>query len=69
MYEVIYRPLEGAEHDGISIIRTPHCMRHGAMNKVATHEDGGGIWRCITVVNNNASTVCRKGVIEKKIKI
>lgn len=28
---------------------TPHCKKHGAMNKIAAHEDGGGIWRCISV--------------------
>jgi hypothetical protein len=28
---------------------TPHCNKHGAMNKISMHEDGGGIWRCISV--------------------
>jgi len=27
---------------------TPHCHHHGAMNKITSHEDGGGVWRCIT---------------------
>lgn len=27
---------------------TPHCKTHGAMNKITLHEDGGGIWRCIS---------------------
>lgn len=28
---------------------TPHCKIHGAMNKITVTEDGGGIWRCISV--------------------
>lgn len=26
---------------------TPHCKKHGAMNKTTAHADGGGIWRCL----------------------
>ena len=55
---------------------TPHCDRHGAMNKITKHEDGGGIWRClavhsITIIKNGKSIskkendcVCRAGCIE-----
>ena len=55
---------------------TPHCLNHGAMNKITRHEDGGGIWRCITVhsitkiLNGNSISkkendcVCRAGCIE-----
>lgn len=27
-----------------SIMETPHCIQHGAMNKV----DASGLWRCLT---------------------
>ena len=39
---------------------TPHCIKHGAMNKVSVFESGGGYWRC------SASKVsgCRAGCIE-----
>jgi len=39
--------------------RTPHCVVHGAMNKLNTLEDGGGYWRCITVVSKNVERVCQ----------
>lgn len=29
---------------------TPHCKKHGAMNKISLNEDGGGTWRCISVI-------------------
>lgn len=59
---------------------TPHCKTHGAMNKLTRHEDGGGIWRCITVHSitkirdgNQISKkendcVCRAGCIEIRTK-
>lgn len=28
---------------------TPHCKKHGAMNKITVHADGGGFWRCLSV--------------------
>jgi hypothetical protein len=40
---------------------TPHCKKHGAMNKITKNEDGGGYWRCISVVSNTVDTVCRTG--------
>lgn len=40
---------------------TPHCNLHGAMNKVSLHADGGGYWRCITVISNKSEGVCRAG--------
>lgn len=55
---------------------TPHCKNHGAMNKITKHEDGGGIWRCLSVhsvskiVNGNSisykenDTVCRAGCLQ-----
>lgn len=55
---------------------TPHCDNHGAMNKITKHEDGGGIWRCLSVhsitkiqIKNSISykendCVCRAGCIE-----
>lgn len=51
---------------------TPHCKKHGAMNKIAKD----GFWRCITVsgfkriINGNSvaekhiETVCRAGCYE-----
>lgn len=39
---------------------TPHCILHGAMNKVSKH-DNGGYWRCITVINDKHEGVCRAG--------
>lgn len=44
----------------------PHCKLHGAMNKVSVHEDGGGYWRCITVISDKKEGVCRAGCVEKK---
>lgn len=53
---------------------TPHCKKHGAMNKITAD----GIWRCITVsgyrrvnVGNargeeHAETICRAGCFELK---
>lgn len=55
---------------------TPHCKVHGAMNKMNVLEDGGGYWRCISVVavtklvNGNSiaykenDNVCRAGCCE-----
>lgn len=55
---------------------TPHCKEHGAMNKITTNEDGGGIWRCISVhgfrmvkVGNSIGRkendcICRAGCME-----
>lgn len=57
---------------------TPHCKKHGAMNKITMHEDGGGIWRCLAAhsittikIGNSISkkendTVCRAGCIQVK---
>lgn len=59
---------------------TPHCSKHGAMNKMTLHEDGGGLWRCITCtgtqtvrVGNSISKkevdgLCRAGCEEYKIQ-
>jgi hypothetical protein len=60
---------------------TPHCKNHGAMNKITMHEDGGGIWRCIsihsitTIKNGNSVSkkendcVCRAGCIQTKTNV
>lgn len=48
-------PLELADFDLVEVKTTnecnptPHCKQHGAMNKITMHEDGGGIWRCLSV--------------------
>lgn len=47
---------------------TPHCKRHGAMNKMNTLEDGGGYWRCVSFVTNTNDTACRAGCVEIKSK-
>lgn len=47
--------------DRQNIKETPHCINHGAMNKVSSFKDSkGGYWRCCTTEN----TVCRSGCIE-----
>lgn len=43
---------------------TPHCKKHGAMNKMNVLEDGGGYWRCITYVTSDDNTPCRAGCCE-----
>lgn len=45
---------------------TPHCKIHGAMNKMNKHEDGGGIWRCISMVTKQNETACRAACCEKR---
>lgn len=47
---------------------TPHCKKHGAMNKISA----GGIWRCIgthAIAKNGAQidNMCRAGCKEKLI--
>lgn len=43
---------------------TPHCKKHGAMNKITKNEDNGGYWRCISVVSKTVDTLCRAGCCE-----
>lgn len=43
---------------------TPHCKKHGAMNKVSLYANGGGIWRCITTVAKDSDNCCRAGCEE-----
>ena len=45
-----------------SIKNTPHCILHGAMNKVAVFKDKkiSGIWRCCT----SEGITCRSGCIQ-----
>lgn len=44
---------------------TPHCKKHGAMNKVAVFPEGGGYWRCCT----SEGIICRCGCIEVPTQI
>jgi hypothetical protein len=50
-------PLDIADFDLVEIKTTnecnptPHCKKHGAMNKITLNEDGGGIWRCYAEVS------------------
>lgn len=71
-------PLELADFDLVEVkttnecTPTPHCKKHGAMNKITAD----GIWRCITVtgyqvvINGNSrgeihrETICRAGCNE-----
>lgn len=47
---MVLQAIEFAELDLVELVNgTPHCKKHGAMNKIARHPDGGGIWRCIAV--------------------
>lgn len=64
------RPIEMADF-GLVQVRsmndcdaTPHCNKHGAMNKVSLHADGGGIWRCVTTVAKGSENCCRAGCEE-----
>jgi len=41
--------------------KTPHCLIHGAMNKMTNFDDKTGIWRCISAVSKNHDTLCRAG--------
>jgi len=41
--------------------KTPHCIKHGAMNKVSNHGNQKGYWRCISVISNNKEGICRAG--------
>ncbi len=43
---------------------TPHCLKHGAMNKMTKTEDGGGYWRCLAAVSKTNDTACRAGCKE-----
>lgn len=47
---------------------TPHCKKHGAMNKVSKHKDGGGYWRCITTVSRENENCCRAGCLESRMR-
>lgn len=51
--------VELSDDSNINLI-TPHCKIHRAMNKVSTHEDGGGYWRCL-------QAQCRAGCVEIKL--
>lgn len=48
----------------IEIKETPHCKKHGAMNKMNTFEDGGGYWRCLSYITKTNDTACRAGCVE-----
>lgn len=68
------QPIEHAEFHLVQMKETPHCIRHGAMNKITSD----GIWRCVTVagyenVNENGAkgkvhkeNICRAGCQEVK---
>lgn len=43
---------------------TPHCKKHGAMNKVSSY-NGGGYWRCIHTVSQTQDNTCRTGCVEQ----
>lgn len=69
-------PINMASFDSVVVKITPHCKKHGAMNKMNVHEDGGGYWRCIAVVSDGIKgkpteptsakndCVCRAGCVE-----
>jgi len=43
-----YIPIEdnNSNFELIKIKKTPHCIKHGAMNKVSSYPTGG-YWRCL----------------------
>jgi hypothetical protein len=44
---------------------TPHCVEHGAMNKVSpSPPEGGGFWRCIALAGPKKNP-CRAGCMEE----
>lgn len=48
--------------DGAGIVPTPHCKKHGAMNKVSVFKGTtSGYWRCLTT----ESTTCRAGCVQE----
>lgn len=75
-------PIQLAEFDLVEVKTTnkckptPHCKKHGAMNKITAD----GIWRCIAVsgyklvMNGNArgemhqETICRAGCCEVRVE-
>lgn len=63
-------PINFSDFDLVEIKNgTPHCIKHGAMNKMTLFEDGGGYWRCITYVTKQNDTACRAGCCEKRDKV
>lgn len=64
---MIIEPINFAQIELVNIHEgTPHCTKHGAMNKMTKNEDGGGIWRCLAAVSKQNDTACRAGCIEKR---
>lgn len=49
--------------------KTPHCKKHGAMNKFTVNKDGGGIWRCTSLVTKQNDNACRAGCCETRKSI
>lgn len=45
---------------------TPHCIKHGAMNKVSTFGNKSGYWRCISTISDTRDNLCRAGCIENR---
>lgn len=58
------QPINFANLELVQIKETPHCILHGAMNKMNTLEDGGGYWRCLSAISNQNDTYCRAGCVE-----
>lgn len=63
-------PLDLADFNLVSLENgTPHCEKHGAMNKLTRHRDGGGIWRCVVVAGKKNECICRAGCLETRTTI
>ena len=58
------KPINFSDFDLVIVKGTPHCKKHGAMNKMNKLEDGGGYWRCIGFINDKNDNVCRAGCLE-----
>jgi len=52
-FDSVSRGLVIVKTDNPNITPTPHCINHGAMNKM----DASGLWRCIA---------CNAGCFQKK---
>lgn len=64
---MIIEPIKFATFDLVEIkYGIPYCKIHGVMNKMNKHEDGGGIWRCISMVTKQNENACRAGCCEKR---
>lgn len=76
---MIIEQIEMTDFDLVEVKNgSPHCRKHGAMNKISREQNGDGIWRCLSqhgyraVREGNAmgkkydDCVCRAGCMERR---